>query len=65
MDYVKPYGVVDSMLAGGALKLSLPPPVGAARDVGRCVSGDRDEHGRDGGRRNRLGSSAVWSFRSD
>ena len=25
MDYVKPYGVVDSMLAGGALKLSLPP----------------------------------------
>lgn len=24
MDYVKPYGVVDSMLAGGALKLSLP-----------------------------------------
>ena len=25
MDYVKPYGVVDSMLAGGAVKLSLPP----------------------------------------
>ena len=25
MDYVKPYGVVESMLAGGALKLSLPP----------------------------------------
>ncbi len=25
MDYVKPYGVVENMLAGGALKLSLPP----------------------------------------
>jgi formate/nitrite transporter len=25
MDYVKPKGVVESMLAGGALKLSLPP----------------------------------------
>jgi len=25
MDYVKPHGVVESMLAGGALKLSLPP----------------------------------------
>jgi formate/nitrite transporter len=25
MDYVKPNGVVESMLAGGALKLSLPP----------------------------------------
>ena len=25
MDYVKPYGVVESMLAGGALKLSLSP----------------------------------------
>ncbi|MBX3345170.1 MAG: formate/nitrite transporter family protein [Nitrospira sp.] len=25
MDYVKPHSVVDSMLAGGALKLSLPP----------------------------------------
>jgi formate/nitrite transporter len=25
MDYVKPHGVVESMLAGGAVKLSLPP----------------------------------------
>ena len=39
MDYVKPYGVVDSMLAGGAPAELAAPPVGVARDVGRCVLG--------------------------
>ena len=55
MDYVKPYGVVGSMLAGGAVKLSLPPRQLLLRGMlAGAYLGIGTEHGGDGGRRNRI-----------